>query len=61
VDPRAGLDDMKKYKVLTLSGLDRPARSLFLACQYLNSEMNLRQYDDQNWFKVQSVPVLPFD
>jgi hypothetical protein len=29
--------------------------SLFLACQRLNSEMNLRECEDQSWFKVQGV------
>jgi hypothetical protein len=35
--------------------------SLFLARQHLNSETNLRECEDQSWFKVQAVPVFSFD
>jgi hypothetical protein len=35
--------------------------SLFLACQHLSSGTNLRECEDQSWFKVQAVPVFPFD
>jgi hypothetical protein len=35
--------------------------SLFLACQHLNSGTNLRECEDQSWFKVQTVPVFHFD
>jgi hypothetical protein len=35
--------------------------SLFLACQHLNSGTNLRECEDQSWFKVQAVPVFRFD
>jgi hypothetical protein len=35
--------------------------SLFLACQHLCSEMNLRECEDQSWFDVQAVPVFHFD
>jgi hypothetical protein len=35
--------------------------SLFQACQQPNSEMNLRECEDQSWFKVQAVPVLRFN
>jgi hypothetical protein len=35
--------------------------SLFLACQHLNSGTNLRECEDQIWFKVQAVPVFRFD
>jgi hypothetical protein len=31
--------------------------SLFLACQHLNSGTNVRECEDQSWFKVQAVPV----
>jgi hypothetical protein len=30
--------------------------SLFLACQHLNSGTNLRECEDQSWFKVQAAP-----
>jgi hypothetical protein len=29
---------------------------LFLACQHLNSGTNLRECEDQSWFKVQAFP-----
>jgi hypothetical protein len=35
--------------------------SLYLACQHLNSASNLRECEDQSWFKVQAVPVFRFD
>jgi hypothetical protein len=35
--------------------------SLFLACQHLNYGTNLREWDDQSWFKVQAVPVFRID
>jgi hypothetical protein len=35
--------------------------SLFLACQHLNSGTNLRECEDQSWFKVQAVPEFRFD
>jgi hypothetical protein len=35
--------------------------SLFLACLHLNSGTNLRECEDQSWFKVQAVPVFRFD
>jgi hypothetical protein len=35
--------------------------SLFLACQRLSSGTNLRECEDQSWFKVQAVPVFRFD
>jgi hypothetical protein len=35
--------------------------SLFLACQHLNSGTNLRECEDQSWFKVQAVPVFRSD
>jgi hypothetical protein len=34
--------------------------SLFLACQQLNWGTNLRECEDQSWFKVQASPVCPF-
>jgi hypothetical protein len=35
--------------------------SLFLACQHLSSGKNLRECENQSWFKVQVVPVFRFD
>jgi hypothetical protein len=35
--------------------------SLFLARQHLSSGTNLRECEDQSWFKVQAVPVFRFD
>jgi hypothetical protein len=35
--------------------------SLFVACQHLNSGKNLRECEDQSWFKVQAVPVFRSD
>jgi hypothetical protein len=34
---------------------------LFLACQHLSSGTNLRECEDQGWFKVEAVPVFRFD
>jgi hypothetical protein len=34
--------------------------SLFLACQHLKWETNLRECEDQSWFKVQAFPVFRF-
>jgi hypothetical protein len=33
---------------------------LFLTCQHLNAGTNLRECEDQSWFKVQAVPVFRF-
>jgi hypothetical protein len=33
---------------------------LFLACQHLNSGMNLRECEDQSRFNVQAIPVLAY-
>jgi hypothetical protein len=35
--------------------------SLFLACQHLNSRTNLRECEDQSWFKVRVLPMFRFD
>jgi hypothetical protein len=35
--------------------------NLFLACQHLNAGTNLRQCEDQSWFKIQEVPVVRLD
>jgi hypothetical protein len=35
--------------------------SLFLACQHFNSGTNLREFEDQSWFKVQAAHVCHFD
>jgi hypothetical protein len=35
--------------------------SLLLAYQRLNSGANLRECEDQSWFKIQAVPVFRFD
>jgi hypothetical protein len=35
--------------------------SLFLTCQHPNSGTNLRECEDQSWFKAQAVPVFSFD
>jgi hypothetical protein len=35
--------------------------NMFLACQRLNSGTNLRECEDQSWFKFQAVPVFRFD
>jgi hypothetical protein len=35
--------------------------SLFLACQHLSSGTNLRECEEQSWFKVQAVPVVRFE
>jgi hypothetical protein len=35
--------------------------SLFLTYQHLYSGTNLRECEDQSWFKVQAVPVFRFD
>jgi hypothetical protein len=35
--------------------------SLFLACQHLRTGTNLRECEDQSWFKVQAVPVFRLD
>jgi hypothetical protein len=43
------------------SGLLMRWLSLFLACQHLSSGTNLRECEDQSWFKLQAVPVFPFD
>jgi hypothetical protein len=31
-----------------------------MACQHLISGTNLSECDDQNWFKVEAIPVLSF-
>jgi hypothetical protein len=35
--------------------------NLFLACQHLKWGKNLRECEDQSWFKVQVVPLFRFD
>jgi hypothetical protein len=34
---------------------------LFLACKHLNLGTNLRECEDQSWFKVQAVPAFRFE
>jgi hypothetical protein len=34
---------------------------LFLACQHLSPGTNLRECQDQNWFKARAVPVFRLD
>jgi hypothetical protein len=35
--------------------------SLFMTSQHLNSRTNLRECEDQSWFKVQAVHAFRFD
>jgi hypothetical protein len=34
---------------------------LFLARQHLSSGTNIREWEDQSWFKVQAVAVFGFE
>jgi hypothetical protein len=35
--------------------------SVFLVCQHLNLETNLRESENKSWFKVKAAPVFSFD
>jgi hypothetical protein len=54
---------MIKYVISYWCGSEQLMRwmNLFLACQHLNSGTNVRECEDQSWFKVQAVPVFRFD